>query len=141
MDELFYHSKIDDRYDPVCGGIGILMYFFLFFVTGVLVIQVVCSLFYVRPSHRTFTNEDLQATVMVMIPSYNECKGKLVKTINSVMNTTYPKENKLICVVADGVVTGASDRLSTLELVAQTLGFEMNFESDNAYHYCLLGQQ
>ena len=40
LNELFFEAYLDDRFDPLCQSIGVFMYFFLFFVVGMLTIQV-----------------------------------------------------------------------------------------------------
>lgn len=49
LNELFFEAYLDDRFDPLCQSIGVFMYFFLFFVVGMLTIQVCCSLLYLVP--------------------------------------------------------------------------------------------
>jgi len=141
MDELFYEALIDDRYDPVCAKIGILMYIFLFFVVGMLVVQVMCSLLYLFRKHRTFEDADLQAAVMIMVPCYNEGDAELRKTINSCLMTSYPEENKCMVVIADGVITGNGEVLSTPEICANILEFDIDYEEDACYHYRSLGKK
>lgn len=140
LDQLFFEATVDDRYDPACNSIGVLMYFFLFFITGMLAVQVLCSFLYLCRRHRQFTEDDLQAAVMVMVPCYNEGDGELRKTLDSVINTSYPEENKLVCVVADGVITGNGEKYSTPEICARILGFEMD-ENDETHHYRSLGRR
>ena len=141
LDELFFEARVDDRYDPACAGIGILMYFFLFFVVGMLAVQVICSLIYLFRGHITFTEEDTQAAVMIMVPCYNEGENELKKTFDSVINTIYPEENKVMVVVADGVITGSGEAYSTPEICARLLDFEIDFEDDECYHYKSRGKK
>jgi chitin synthase len=77
---------------------------------------------------------------MVMVPCYNEGDGELRKTLDSVIHTSYPEENKLVCVVADGVITGSGEKYSTPEICARILGFEMN-DDDETHHYRSLGRR
>jgi chitin synthase len=140
FDELFYEARLDDRYDPACRSIGVFMYFFLFFIAGLLFVQVGCSLVYLARKHRIFHEDDLQAAVMVMVPCYNEGNTELEKTCNSVLRTSYPVENKVMCIVADGVITGSGETCSTPETCAKILGFEIDFEKDDTHHYRSLGK-
>jgi chitin synthase len=64
---------------------------------------------------------------------------ELIKTIDSVLATTYPEENKVIFIIADGVVTGAGQELSTPEHLAEILGFEMDAQNDELYEYDSIG--
>ncbi len=140
LDELFFEAYLDDRYDPVCQSIGIFMYMFLFFVVGMLTIQVLCSLLYLAQKSRTFLEEHLQAAVMIMVPCYNEGETELRKTIRSCLDTTYPYENKIMVIVCDGFVTGSGEKKSTPEICADLLGFTIDFDKDEQHHFVSLGK-
>jgi len=117
------------------------MYFFLFFIAGMLIVQVMCSMLYLARKHRNFHEDDLQAAVMVMVPCYNEGVSELRKTINSVLMTSYPPENKVLCIVADGVITGAGEAQSTPLICAELLDFRMDLDNDDVHHYRSLGKK
>jgi chitin synthase len=139
MDELFYVGIIDTRFDVICFVLNILMYFLLGFVATIMVAQMLCSLMYIAKGTRTYTDVDTQDQVIVMVPCYNEGGQELIKTIDSVISTTYPEENKVIFIIADGVVTGAGQELSTPEHLAEILGFEMDRYNDELYEYDSIG--
>lgn len=139
MDELFYVGIIDTRFDVVCFVLNVLMYFLLSFVALIMIAQMICSLMYVAKGTRTYSEEDTQDQVIVMVPCYNEGGQELIKTIDSVLGTTYPEENKVIFIIADGVVTGAGQEMSTPEHLAEILGFEMDPENDEQYEYDSIG--
>jgi chitin synthase len=79
-------------------------------------------------------DEDKRAAVMVMVPCYNESHKELRKTIDSVLDTDYPDENKVLVVVADGVMTGRGETMSCPETLASILGFRFS-TSDDAQAY------
>jgi len=139
MDELFYVGIIDTRFDVVCFVLNVLMYFLLSFVALIMIAQMICSLMYVAKGTRSYSEEDTQDQVIVMVPCYNEGGLELIKTIDSVLGTTYPEENKVIFIIADGVVTGAGQELSTPEHLAEILGFEMDPQNDEEYDYDSIG--
>ncbi|KAL3823052.1 hypothetical protein ACHAXA_005240 [Cyclostephanos tholiformis] len=139
MDELFYVGIIDTRFDVICFVLNIIMYFLLAFVAFIMVAQMLCSLMYVAKGTRSYTDEDTQDQVIVMVPCYNEGGKELIKTIDSVLATTYPEENKVIFIIADGVVTGQGQDLSTPEHLAEILGFEMDPHNDELYEYESIG--
>ena len=139
MDELFYVGIIDTRFDVICFILNIIMYFLLAFVAVIMVAQMLCSLMYVAKGTRTYTDEDTQDQVIIMVPCYNEGGKELIKTIDSVLATTYPEENKVIFIIADGVVTGQGQDLSTPEHLAEILGFEMDPQNDELYDYGSIG--
>jgi len=139
MDELFYVGIIDTRFDVVCFVLNIMMYFGLCFVAIIMVAQMLCSLMYIAKGTRRYSEEDTQDQVLVMVPCYNEGGEELIKTIDSVLGTTYPEENKCIFIIADGVVTGAGQELSTPEHLSEILGFEMDPSEDELYAYDSIG--
>ena len=141
LDELFYEARIDDRYDPFCEKIGVLMYFFLFLVTGLLAVQVMCSMFYLFRRHRAFDVTSTEAGVIVLVPCYNEGDVELRKTINSCVETSYPEDNKVLLVVADGVVTGSGEAYSTPETLARILDIDMDLDEDRLFHYRSIGKR
>ena len=46
--------------------------------------------------------------------SYNEGDRELRKTINSVVESRYPSDNKVMVVVADGNITGKGESMPTM---------------------------
>lgn len=140
LDELFFEGLIDDRFDELCAGVGVFMYVFLFFVVGMLTVQVLCSLVYLFRRHRNITEEDLQPAIMIMVPCYNEGEGELRKTITSCLLSTYPEDNRCLVVVADGVITGHGEKYSTPEICARLLEFEIDWDDDPTYHYRSIGK-
>ena len=139
MDELFYVGIIDTRFDVVCFVLNIIMYFLLCFVALIMIAQMFCSLMYIAKGTRTYSAEDTQDQVIVMVPCYNEGGAELIKTCDSVLATTYPEENKVMIMIADGVVTGAGQDLSTPEHLSEILGFEMDPHNDELYDYDSIG--
>ena len=115
MDELFYVDNIDTRCDVLCFILHILVYFLLCCIALIMLVQMFCSLMYIAKGIRAYTAEDTQdqVMVMVMVPCYNEGGLELIKTLDSVLTTTYPEENKAAWLLADGVVTGTSSDMST----------------------------
>ena len=54
-------------------------------------------------------------------------------------DTTYPDDNKVLFVVADGNITGKGEKISTPETLSKILGFEMK-SSDKAYKCKSIGE-
>ena len=139
LDEIFYTGEINEVDVLSCQTFYMIMYVLLIVVAMILVLQCLCSLLYVARRNRTLTKEMLEQYVMVMIPCYNEGDKELRKTINSVINTEYPDDNKVLVVVADGMITGRGESLSTPETLAKILGFSMSSTSDTANFYQSIG--
>jgi chitin synthase len=139
FEEMFYNGILDDSVDTFCYTLNIMMYTMLIFVAALMVIQFLASLLYICPRHRTYSEEDVMSPVMVMVPCYNEGDNELRKTIKSVLNTTYPDENKVLLMVADGLVTGNGEDMSTPEHLANILGFDIDEFEDDTFEYDCIG--
>lgn len=139
MDELFYVGMVDTRFNPVCFALNIGVYVMLAVVGTVLVLQFLASMRYVSPVHRTFNSEDTDEPVIIMVPCYNEGDKELRKTVESVLETTYTEENKVLVVIADGIITGRGERMSTPEYLADILGFDIDEDEDPTYEYQSIG--
>lgn len=139
LEEMFYIGLLDDDFDGFCYTLNIMMYVILVFVALLMVIQFLASMIYICPRNRTYTEEDVRSPVMVMVPCYNEGDNELRKTIKSVLNTMYPDENKVLFVVADGMVTGNGEDMSTPEHLANILGFDIDEFEDDTFEYDCIG--
>ena len=139
LEEMFYAGLLDDEFDTFCYTLNIMMYVMLVFVATLMVIQFIASMIYICPRHRTYSEEDVMSPVMIMVPCYNEGDNELRKTIKSVLNTTYPDENKVLFMVADGLVTGNGEDMSTPEHLANILGFDIDEFEDDTFEYDCIG--
>jgi len=139
LEEMFYTGLLNDELDTFCYTLNIMMYVMLIFVATLMIVQFLASMIYICPSNRSYTEEDVRSPVMVMVPCYNEGDNELRKTIKSVLNTTYPDENKVLFVVADGIVTGNGEDLSTPEHLANILGFDIDEFEDDTFEYDCIG--
>ncbi|KAL7486089.1 hypothetical protein ACHAW6_011688 [Cyclotella cf. meneghiniana] len=108
----------------MCQLLSILMYSIMMIISLVLVVQCVCSLRYVVRRKPEILPEDETSRVIVMVPCYNEGTNELQKTIDSILYTTYPSQNKVLLVVADGIVTGAREPKTTPQFIADVLGYK-----------------
>lgn len=102
------------------------MYSVMIIIAAVLAIQCICSLIYLVRLKRTITRKDTRSKIIVMVPCYSEGDRELRKTIDSVMDTSYPDDNKVLLVVADGNITGKGERISTPETLSKILGYNMS---------------
>mmetsp|Transcript_10251 Transcript_10251/g.29218 ORF Transcript_10251/g.29218 Transcript_10251/m.29218 type:complete len:2089 (+) Transcript_10251:609-6875(+) len=140
LDEMFYVGRIDSKENKACDIIQIFIIAILFAFTGLMGVQVLCSLMYLARRIPNFKTEDMAAAVLVLVPCYNESDSELRKTIDSVLMNDYPEENKVMMVVADGVITGKGEPCSTPETLGRILGF--TFEGDDeAYEYQSIGKK
>eukprot|EP00956_Cyclotella_meneghiniana_P008092 scaffold10780_cov78-Cyclotella_meneghiniana.AAC.1 len=139
LEELFYSGLLDDNPNTFCATLNIMMYCMLIMVALLMVVQFLASMIYICPRNRTYTEEDVMSPVMVMVPCYNEGDNELRKTIKSVLNTSYPDENKVLFMVADGLVTGNGEDMSTPEHLANILGFDIDEFEDDTFEYDCIG--
>ncbi|KAL7513257.1 hypothetical protein ACHAXN_010967 [Cyclotella atomus] len=139
LEEMFYTGLLDDTPNTFCATLNIMMYVMLILVALLMVIQFLASMIYICPRNRTYTEEDVMSPVMVMVPCYNEGDNELRKTIKSVLNTSYPDENKVLFMVADGLVTGNGEDMSTPEHLANILGFDIDEFEDDTFEYDCIG--
>lgn len=106
--------------EPTCLTLNYVMYGILFFTAGILLLQCLCSLIlaaqslhmkmgyskFVKSSDCRQKRLQQDSAIMVMVACYNEGETELRKTIKSILETDYPQENKVLVVVADGIITG-----------------------------------
>jgi chitin synthase len=138
MHELFYMGLAGNPPNPICHQISVVMNALILGLLAITGIQVLCSLMFLARPHRLLNHEDLSVPVVVMLSCYNEGDKELRKTIDSILMTTYPSEDKVLVVIADGVITGKGESHSTPEILASILGFEYN-GNDRTYDYMCLG--
>lgn len=130
--------------EPTCIALNYIMYGILFFAAGLLALQCLCSLFigaqslYHRIRKSQTSEDDQEAAVLVMVPCYNEGEHELRKTIKSIVMTDYPDENKVMVVIADGIVTGKGEWMNTPLHLSKILGFKVS-KRDQAYAYKSIG--
>ncbi len=55
------------------------------------------------------------------------------------LNTSYPDENKVLFMVADGLVTGNGEDMSTPEHLSNILGFDIDEFEDERFEYECIG--
>eukprot|EP00986_Skeletonema_menzelii_P010559 scaffold5178_cov141-Skeletonema_menzelii.AAC.6 len=139
LDDLFYIGVLDEKDHVLCQALNIAMYSVMIVIAAVLGIQCLCSLIYLVRLKRTITRDDTRSKIIVMVPCYNEGDKELRKTIDSVMDTTYPDDNKVLLVVADGNITGKGEKMSTPDTLAKILGYKQS-PTDRAYDCKSIGE-
>ena len=138
LDELFFHAEIDSRFNRTCARIALSQYIIAGILGFLILVQVGCSLAYIARRPPMVRPEDTKAVVMIMVPCYNESDNELRKTIDSVLANDYPDENRVLVVVADGIMTGRGQKMSCPETLGNILGFRFS-PSDDAHAYESVG--
>jgi Chitin synthase len=138
----WYESSIDE----VCNVMMYASYVIIFAVAALLALQCACSLVigcqslaFRLATDRPWEPQDFKSNVMVMVPCYNEGEKELRKTINSILDSNYPPDHKVLMVVADGIITGRGEYFNTPATLARLLGFTLDSKRDQAYAYKSLG--
>jgi len=135
--------------EPTCLVLNYIMYGILFFAAGILLLQCFCSLIvaaqmlHMKLAYSTKkddgkTRPGEESAVCVLVPCYNEGEGELRKTIKSILDTDYPQENKILVVVADGIITGKGEWMNTPLHLSKILGFKVS-RKDPGYSYKSIG--
>jgi chitin synthase len=68
-----------------------------------------------NPAIETRFNFPLMHTIM-LVTCYSESKQGIRTTLNSLANTDYPTSHKLIMIIADGIIFGSGNDLSTPDI-------------------------
>ena len=105
---MFNAGLLDDEFDTFCATLNTMMYCMLVFVSTLMVIQFIASMVYICPRHHTYSEEDVMSPVIIMVQCYNKGNNELRKPMKSVLDPTYHDENKILFMVADGLVTGTA---------------------------------
>jgi chitin synthase len=74
-----------------------------------------------------------------IVSSYRTTRTKKKLNVHSVMDTSYPDDNKLLLIIADGNITGKGERSSTPEILARILGYTMS-PNDKVYSCASIGE-
>ncbi|KAG8740600.1 hypothetical protein FRC12_015946, partial [Ceratobasidium sp. 428] len=74
-----------------------------------------------------------------LVTCYSEGEGSLRTTLDSISATTYSDERKLLFVVADGMVTGAGEKMSTPDICVSLLEADPRFGNPMPMAYEAIG--
>lgn len=132
--------------DETCSVMQYASFALIFTVAALLALQCACSLYlgiqsliFRVATDRPWEPGEFRSPVMVMVPCYNEGDKELGKTINSILESNYPSDHKVLVVVADGIITGRGEYFNTPATLARLLGFSLDSKRDQAYAYKSIG--
>ena len=74
-----------------------------------------------------------------LVTCYSEGEDSLRTTLDSISNTTYSDSRKLLFVVADGMVTGAGEKMSTPDVCVGLLEADPRFGTPQPMSYIAVG--
>jgi hypothetical protein len=133
--------------DETCDVMEYASFGLIFTVAALLALQCICSLYlgvqsliFRVATDRPWEPGEFKSPVMVMVPCYNEGDKELGKTINSILESNYPSDHKVLLVVADGIITGRGEYFNTPATLARLLGFSLDSKRDQAYSYKSIGE-
>lgn len=131
----YFIGIIDTRFNIVCKMFDILFFGIVIMIGLILIVKFLTSLFILAKQYP----ENKDKCVIINMPCYTESKEEIEKTIYAVADMEYSDEDKkLLCVIADGIVTGKGNDKPTCEYVLNSLGRSMN-ENVKSYEYISLG--
>ena len=101
-------------------------------------------------SHSTLVNEGAAPVVSLaqigaelfavcLVTCYSEGEDSLRTTLDSISTTTYSDRRKLIFVVADGMITGAGEKMSTPDICVSLLEADPRFGNPTPMSYNAVG--
>ena len=65
---------------------------------------------------------------IMMVPCYSEGEASIRGTLDSLANTDFPDTHKMLFIIADGLITGSGNDLSTPEILIDLLEIDPQFE-------------
>ena len=74
-----------------------------------------------------------------LVTCYSEGEDSLRTTCDSISNTTFSDERKLLFIVADGIITGEGEKMSTPDLCVSMMDQDPRFGSPQPMGYIAVG--
>lgn len=120
MDNMFYVGILDFRTSAKCQFNSYIMLAFTVILCSVILIKFLSALQF--GSKRRPTPQD--KFVICQVPAYTEGEDSLRKALDSLTALQYDNKRKLICVICDGLITGAGNDRPTPKIVLDILGVD-----------------
>ncbi|ROW02350.1 hypothetical protein VSDG_02612 [Cytospora chrysosperma] len=120
IDNTFYKGIKDFRYSPRCQVNNWILLAFTIILCSVIGIKFLAALQFgskKRPSPQ-------DKFVICQVPAYTEGEDSLRKALDSLTALQYDNKRKLICVICDGLITGAGNDRPTPKIVLDILGVD-----------------
>ncbi|KAJ3019033.1 hypothetical protein HKX48_002468 [Thoreauomyces humboldtii] len=137
MNNQFYVGVIDTRISAVACTAST---YILLGCTGVMVFIMVIKFLAALQLGSKRQPEHHDRFVILQVPCYTEGEESLRKTIDSLALLEYDDTRKLLFIVADGLVKGAGNDLSTPELVFKLLGVDTNVQKPEPRDYIAIAE-
>jgi chitin synthase len=90
-----------------------------------------------RKSKSSYGNE---VHTIMLVTCYSEDEHSLKLTFDSLANTEYNEDFKMLLIIADGMITGAGNGKSTPELILDMLELDPNWEEPEALSYLAVAE-
>lgn len=116
----FYIGITDFRNSPRCQANRWILIAFTAILCSVILVKFVSALQF--GSKRRPSQQD--KFVICQVPAYTEGEDSLRKALDSLTALDYDNKRKLICVICDGVITGAGNDRPTPKIVLDILGVD-----------------
>ncbi|KAJ3300548.1 hypothetical protein HK104_010490 [Borealophlyctis nickersoniae] len=132
LQDAFFVGTVDTRLaQAMCHASEYILYGTTAVMVGVLVIKFLAAL--QLGSKRQ--PESFDKFVILQVPCYTEGEASLRKTIDSLALLEYFDTRKLLFVIADGMVKGAGNDLSTPDICCKILGVDPDYHRPQAKSY------
>lgn len=120
MNNMFYVGITDFRYSAKCQFNNYILLAFTCILCAVILIKFLSALQF--GSKRRPAPQD--KFVICQVPAYTEGEDSLRKALDSLTALQYDNKRKLICVICDGLITGAGNDRPTPKIVLDILGVD-----------------
>ncbi|KAI8587945.1 chitin synthase 6 [Geranomyces variabilis] len=137
LDAQYFVGVVDDR---ISAAACYASEYILLGCTGVMVFILVIKFLAALQLGSKRQPEHHDRFVIMQVPCYTENEDSLRKTFDSLSLLDYDDTRKLLFVVADGLVKGAGNDLSTPEIVLKILGVDPNCEKPIPRDYVAIAE-
>lgn len=120
MENTFYYGILDFRYSAKCQFNNYILLAFTILLCTVILVKFLAALQF--GSKRRPSPQD--KFVICQVPAYTEGEDSLRKALDSLTALAYDNKRKLICVICDGLITGAGNDRPTPKIVLDILGVD-----------------
>lgn len=119
LNEVFRIGGLDQTTNPDCVIVSEISFALLAVVLGIMFVKFVCAFrigWFSTPS-----KDRLDKYIFLFMPCYTENRESLETTINSLVETEYDDEKKVLFIVADGMVMGNGNHEPTPQILLDLL--------------------
>lgn len=136
LNSQFYIGTLNTEYNSICLIVEYLVYSVIILGASVLFIKFLAALVIMNTQYPECETKH----VVISVPCYTESESALKMTINSIYDSNYPDEKKLIFMICDGVIKGKENSKHTSEIALNLFGRSLSEQNITSYEYNSIGQ-